>query len=103
MKQVIRYQCKHCKKEFKTPNRHYCKKNPELKNCFTCKHLKGWEEGPCIGEGQWAPPEPDCEVEVNDGWDIEIIKDKKYDMQCPKWEEGQYDWVKDLTGDFMPS
>jgi len=42
MKQVIRYQCEFCKKEFKTPDRHYCKKNPELKNCFTCKHLKEW-------------------------------------------------------------
>gem|GEM_PF-3207114 len=34
MKQVIRYQCEFCKKEFKTPDRRYCKKNPELKTAL---------------------------------------------------------------------
>ena len=44
MKEVTRYQCEFCKKDFKTPDRHQCKKDPALKNCFTCKHLKGWLE-----------------------------------------------------------
>lgn len=92
MEKVIRYQCEHCKKEFKTPNRHYCKMNPELKNCFTCKHLKGWEDGRCIGEGEWLPRYPNCASEVGEGWDLEIIKDRKYDMQCSEWGQGKYDW-----------
>ena len=92
MKQVIRYQCELCKKEFKTPDRHYCKKNPKLKNCFTCKHLKGWLESeesvPTYFESETHyiryPNYPDCAADV--GWDIEIIKSRNYNMQCEKWE-----------------
>lgn len=99
MKEVTRYQCEFCKKDFKTPNRHYCKKNPELKNCFTCKHLKGWEESEDNGEYGYEyykePNCPDCAADM-DGWDIETIKEVKYDMQCDKWEQGKYDWREDF-------
>ena len=92
MKQVIRYQCPHCKKEFKTADRHYCKKNPELKNCFSCKHLTGWEPydddtGHCYG-----PPSPICDSKSEDAhfdsesWDLRIMQQEKYNMQCPGWE-----------------
>lgn len=92
MKQVIRYQCEFCKKEFKTPNRHYCKFNPELKNCFTCKHLKGWHEGEEYpGDYYREPNYPDCAKEC-DGWNIENIKELSYKMQCLDWEEGKFDW-----------
>lgn len=97
MKEVTRYECQFCKKDFKTPDKHYCKFNPELKNCFTCKHLKGWEEGE--GNGNYGydyyrePNYPDCEKEC-DGWDIEAIKGCNYDMQCSGYEEGKYDWAK---------
>ena len=99
MKEVTRYQCEFCKKDFKTPNRHYCKKNPELKNCFTCKHLKGWEESEDNGEYGYEyykePNYPDCAADM-DGWDIETIKEVNYNMQCEKWEQGKYDWRKDF-------
>ncbi len=94
MRKVTRYQCQFCKKDFKTPDRHYCKKNPELKNCFTCKHLKGWDEDFVYGE-YTRTPWPDCAAGV-DGWDIETIKEVNYDMQCEKWEQGKYDWRKDF-------
>ena len=85
-------------KEFKTPDRHYCKKNPELKNCFTCKNLKGWleseESTPIYFESETHysryPNYPDCAADVGDGWDIEIIKSCNYNMQCEKWEAFQY-------------
>lgn len=86
MKQVIRYQCEFCKKEFKTPDRHYCKKNPELKNCFTCKHLDGWAEGRYWGENGYDPPAPYCKAEPDHDWDIETIKSCNYNMQCERWE-----------------
>jgi len=33
------YYCIHCKRYFKTPNRHRCKKNPNNKSCGTCGNL----------------------------------------------------------------
>lgn len=78
MKRVIRYQCQFCKKEFKTPNKHRCKKNPELKNCFSCKKLNGWVYD--YGD----TPQPDC-LE-NEDWDIVAIKSVNYNMQCQHWE-----------------
>ena len=82
MKKVTRYQCEFCKEDFKTANRHNCKKNPKLKNCFTCKHLNGWNN-----DEQEFPPFPDCaaQPDVYD-WDINIIKQMGYNMQCEMWE-----------------
>lgn len=95
MKKVIRYECQFCKKDFKTPDRHECKFNPTLKNCFTCKHLRDWLENEDNGSYGYdyyrGPNYPDCEAKVYE-WDIELIKQHNYDMQCDKWEEGQYDW-----------
>lgn len=97
MKKVIRYQCPHCKKDFKTPNKHYCKFNPILKNCFTCRFLKDWEEnsdGTDVGIGFIRNPNyPDCAANevAFESWDIEIIKQVNYDMQCERWQEGKYD------------
>ena len=99
MKAVTRYQCQFCKKDFKTPDRHYCKFNPELRNCFTCKNLKGWEQGE-EGSFEWGvckePNYPDCASGKPNltGFDIELIKELEYNMQCERWEEGEYDWFK---------
>ena len=94
MKKVIRYECPYCKKVFKTPDKHQCKKNPKLKNCFTCKYLKGWlesEDGTDTGFGFYRDPNyPDCAAGV-DGWDIESIKSVGYNMQCSDWEVGKYE------------
>ena len=38
------YECEYCKKLFKTSNRHKCKYDPKLKNCYTCKYNHGFEE-----------------------------------------------------------
>lgn len=84
MEQVIRYQCELCKKEFRTPNKHRCKKNPELKNCFSCKNFMSWDDN----EGN-SIPYPTCEVydpEDEREWDLQQIKLVNYNMQCEKWE-----------------
>ena len=93
MKALIVYECEHCKKLFRTPNRHYCKMNPELKNCWTCKHLKGWKEGERDFDYQ-NPPYPDCEYCEPCDWDLDTIKDVNYNMQCEHWEQGKYDWTE---------
>lgn len=38
MKQVTRYQCEWCGKEFKTPDRHKCRWDPCAHNCLSCRH-----------------------------------------------------------------
>ena len=42
-KQVIRYECRWCHKEFRTNTKHLCRFNPELKSCFSCKYCQGIE------------------------------------------------------------
>ncbi|MDI6789940.1 MAG: hypothetical protein QME44_04530 [Thermodesulfobacteriota bacterium] len=92
MKPLTVYECEWCKKLFRTPDRHQCKKNPALKNCFSCKHLRGWDEY------KPEPPAPDCAAGCCEDWDIDNIKWRNYDMQCEGWEEGKYDWM-DPNGD----
>jgi hypothetical protein len=93
MKKVVRYECQFCKKEFRTPGRHHCKRNPELKNCFSCKHLVGWKksEDRIYSPGVIFPNYPHCDAGMSEDWDIEIIKSKGYDMQCESYEHGQHD------------
>ena len=94
--EVKRYQCEFCKKDFHTPNRHYCKKNPELKNCFTCKHSMGCENGNIDYEtGCSDSPTIKCECEgLTDELDLSEIKNINYNMQCSAWEYGEYDFSK---------
>lgn len=40
LKQIVAFECKYCKKVFKTV-RHHCKYDPEKKNCFSCEHYTG--------------------------------------------------------------
>ena len=45
MKQVTRWYCEHCKKDFKTPNRHFCFRDPDNRACATCQGWQGYEDG----------------------------------------------------------
>jgi len=38
LRPVTLYKCQHCKKYFKTANRHDCRRDPDKTNCYTCKH-----------------------------------------------------------------
>lgn len=86
MEKVIRYKCEYCGKEFKMPDKHKCKFKPELRNCFTCKHLERWEIGGIYGEGEVLPNYPKCKQEDSWKWNIEKIKKVKYNMQCQSWK-----------------
>lgn len=81
---VTRYQCEYCKKEFKTPNRHYCKFDPKLKNCLSCKHMNGWE----YVEDEWGRTiegYPYCK-HGSDAWDLSEMRYNGFNMQCNEWE-----------------
>ena len=94
MKQVIMYECEFCKKHFKTPNRHVCKYDPKLKNCFTCKHNKGFnEENEEWEYGTYKTIYADCALDMNDL----DVRNTPRNMQCfeyeycgGKWHENVY-------------
>lgn len=93
MKELKVWECKWCKKLFKTPNRHCCKMNPAMKNCYTCKNLKGWKSG----EAYNLSPCPDCKVKAADDYDLDFIKILGYNLKCESWEEGKYVWEYDSS------
>jgi hypothetical protein len=38
VKPVTMYECPHCEKLFKTPNKHNCKRDPAKTNCYSCEY-----------------------------------------------------------------
>ena len=110
MKALTVYECEYCKKLFRTPNRHDCKMRPELKNCWTCKQFKCFEhrqDGPensymvaliektidrvkvnkeeCTVVGCSYPEIIDCPF-WNDGWGMDTLQSRKYNLGCEGWE-----------------
>lgn len=45
MEKVIRYRCKWCGREFRTPDRHCCRFDPDAKNCLSCAYVGKFDEG----------------------------------------------------------
>lgn len=39
MTEVKRYRCEWCGKEFRTPDRHHCRFDPDVKNCLSCEFV----------------------------------------------------------------
>ena len=87
---VNRYICFNCKKEFKTATRHNCKRDPDKKNCYTCKHNNGWNEID-------VEHEYDCfGYDVHKEWSVDCARENEhtapdlasmnYELNCPDWE-----------------
>ena len=38
LKPIQMYECKHCKKLFKTPDKHNCRRDPDKTNCYSCEY-----------------------------------------------------------------
>lgn len=98
MIQVTMYQCEYCKKYFKTPDKHRCKYDPKFKNCFSCKHNKGFDSD-YINSEYTKEVFPICDK----GWEWgmgEIIT-MKYDLQCEdhefcgRWFENEHNKNKE--------
>lgn len=85
LKEVKRYNCEFCKKDFKTPDKHKCKFDPKLKNCFTCKHFVEWETnfgGDDYSFGlEW---DLNCVKELE--YTLADVKQDGYNLQCKEWE-----------------
>lgn len=91
MKPVTMYECPHCKKLFRTPNRHkVCKFDPARKNCFSCKHNKGFnEEWDNDGFRDIRSVIVDCEKVSPDNYEC-IINTMYHGV--PKWELTCHHW-----------
>jgi hypothetical protein len=114
VKPITMYHCDHCKKVFKTPNRHNCKHDPAHKNCLTCGNLKSWDdfEGQYDYEGRCELPPyvyPECEFARTDEFEslfeeqveramrkgeqrygfVNLLYFNKWKLDCPKWVERQ--------------
>lgn len=102
MKAVTMYECEYCKKMFRTSDKHYCKKHPKLKNCFSCKHLERFEDKREIGT--WGVPSyrycnPVCghseqyEKDTEDIIDLMYNNNPKWNLGCPEWKNKWEDEV----------
>lgn len=111
VKKLTVWECEHCKKLFKTPNRHDCKKDPAKKNCFSCKWLNGWNDPETIdyidvGIGSGIPIVeilPVCENPKNEKEnfnayaELQDMKLDNYNLQCDGYCKGEY--YKDVYND----
>lgn len=71
MQKVIRYKCKWCGKEFKTPDRHLCRWDPGCRNCLSCKHRGKYVGGEpvCAETGEYTPNSFECNAGLDGtGW-----------------------------------
>lgn len=94
MKAITVYECLYCKKFFKTPDKHKCKKDPALKNCFSCKHLQRFKEEVqpgCYGDPGYRNVNPVCghseEYEETENIiDIMYHNNPRWKLNCDSWE-----------------
>jgi hypothetical protein len=85
VKELIVYECPHCKKLFRTKTRHSCKYDPDNKNCFTCKHnIKFDVDHNDCGYGQLVYVV--CEKEYDA--DMPQMIKCKYKLDCQEYEFG---------------
>lgn len=94
MKEITMYKCEYCEKLFKTI-KHNCKKDPKLKNCFSCKHLDHFEDkhemGSC-GDPSYRKCNPVCghsdnyEKETEDIIDVMYHNKPKWNLECEGWK-----------------
>ena len=87
MKKVIRFECPYCKKIFKTPNRHFCRRDPRFRNCYSCKH---WgHQFVVTGSDGWAncPPEKACKINGACAYSaFPLMHENGWYLDCPDWE-----------------
>jgi len=94
MKEVVLYECMHCGKVFKTPNRHVCKYNPEFKNCYTCANNRGFEE---VRENLHTDIIVNCSLDHStSALDISTVK---MNLACEDYLHG-CKWFENIKTDF---
>lgn len=91
LKPIQLYECQHCKKLFKTPNKHNCRKDPDKTNCYSCKHWghqfyfdKTYDDGgdmTCDVSDACAKHETSYTEEA-----YRIMQESGWHLDCPNYE-----------------
>jgi hypothetical protein len=96
MEAITVYKCSYCKKLFRTPNKHKCKMDPVLKNCFSCGHLKCFDEDrqdARYGDAGYRYVNPVCghsehyEHDTEDIIDVMYHNKPRWSLNCPEWKQ----------------
>lgn len=87
--EVKMYKCDNCKGIFKT-TRHYCRKDPEHQNCYTCEH---WGHQFCFDKSYDGSEDSTCSAEEAckiDGQYAEsafnIMRENAWILDCPDYK-----------------
>lgn len=89
MKHVQMYECQHCKKLFKTPDKHNCRRDPDKTNCYSCKNwghqfyfgeTEYWS-ATCSQEASCAKHETSYAEEAH-----ELMRFNGWCLNCPEYK-----------------
>ena len=90
LKPITMYQCHHCKKLFKTPDRHVCRRDPDYTNCYTCEH---WGHQFYMDYSEYNGPscshEEACKKHET-SWVEEahhIMRESGWYLECPEYKK----------------
>ena len=93
LKPIQMYECQHCKKLFKTPDKHNCRRDPDKTNCYSCEH---WGGQFSFDKSHWGDDEYDytCGAEeackkhetslVEEAFGI--MRENGWHLNCPEYE-----------------
>lgn len=90
MKPVTMYECPHCKKLFKTPDKHNCRRDPDKTNCYSCEHWGHqfyYDKSHNDSGDMTCNPEEACvmhETSYVDGA-FEIMRETGWHLNCPDY------------------
>jgi len=101
MKEIKMYQCQYCQQIFKTKNRHKCKYDPVMKNCYSCEFNQGFIAEKCeddsLGKHYSYGGFCNCgdrefilTIEVNCSKGIERAANNK--KECKDYKYGNCNW-----------
>ena len=84
MRALTVYECNFCKELFRTSNKHKCKFDPKMKNCFTCANFVKFEEQN-YDDSYGGFTYPVCTLEAKDT-DLKEMSQLCWNLDCHKWE-----------------
>lgn len=92
MKSIEMYECQHCKKLFRTPDRHNCRRDPDYTNCYSCEHWgrqfyfdKSWRNEDCDMTCDMSDA---CKMSDTSQADaaLGLMHENRWSMNCPDYK-----------------
>lgn len=89
LKPVTMYECQHCKKLFKTSDRHVCRRDPDYTNCYTCEHW-GHQFSLISEDGNRVTCTPEEACKMHESSWVEkahdIMRESGWYLDCPEYK-----------------